>query len=207
MAVKAVVFDIGGVIVDVDLEGYAAVAAPLFCASVEDMRAAVLSRIVKLETGQLNSDGFWKEVGELLWRQGKGKQSEPEQCNGLWARIIREKMKTNLDMLNLCWSLQRKGIVVAALSNTIPEHAEHLAAIGTYKAFNPCILSCQVGLRKPDPAIYFLTAEQIGKPVKECLFIDDSPVNVEAARAVGMQAHHYTTFPSLLQLLGRQRLL
>src|ERR1017187_7117698 len=100
MAIKAVIFDIGGVIVDADLEGYATVAAPLFSSSVADTRAAVLSRIGRLETGELDSKGFWKEVGESLWREGKGKPLDPSQCSwtNLWGQVIKETMKINLNM-------------------------------------------------------------------------------------------------------------
>jgi putative hydrolase of the HAD superfamily len=49
-----------------------------------------------------------------------------------------------------------------------------------------------VGMRKPDAAIYKLTLERLGGvPAEECLFVDDSDVNVEAARELGMTAVHY----------------
>lgn len=44
------------------------------------------------------------------------------------------------------------------------------------------------GVRKPDPRIYRRAAEAIGLPPEACLFVDDLPVNVEGARAVGMKA-------------------
>lgn len=207
MAVKAVIFDIGGVIVDADLEGYAAIAARLFQCTEDDMRAAVQSRLGKLETGQIDSPAFWKEVGEHLWVQGKGKPAEPDRCATIWTKLIREKMKINLNMLNLCWSLQRGGVVVAALSNTIADHAKHLATLGAYNPFRPCVLSCEVGLRKPDRAIYALTAKKAGKAPKECLFVDDSQTNVDGAKAAGMQAHLFTNMPALLVELGKHKLL
>lgn len=53
------------------------------------------------------------------------------------------------------------------------------------------MISGLVGLAKPDPAIYHLAAERIGLPEMACFFIDDLAENVEAARSVGMQAHHF----------------
>ena len=207
MAVKAVIFDIGGVVVDADLERYAVLGSKLFGCSEDDMRKAVQSRIGKLETGKIDSDAFWKEIGESLWSQGKGIQVDPDKVKGLWRKVLADKMKINLQMLNLCWSLTRRGMVVGALSNTIQEHAEHLSSLGTYQPFRPIILSCEVGLRKPDREIYQLTAKHAGKPTKECLFIDDSAANVEGAKAAGMQAHLYTSMPALLQELGKHKLL
>ena len=48
------------------------------------------------------------------------------------------------------------------------------------------ILSGEVGVRKPDPEIYLLAAERIGLAPEKCVFVDDIPVNVEGARALGM---------------------
>jgi 2-haloacid dehalogenase len=45
---------------------------------------------------------------------------------------------------------------------------------------------------KPDPKIYYLAAESVGVQVTEALFVDDFAENIEGARAVGMQALHFT---------------
>jgi HAD superfamily hydrolase (TIGR01509 family) len=50
------------------------------------------------------------------------------------------------------------------------------------------IRSGQVGVRKPGPEIYRLTADRLGVRPDECVFVDDIPANVEGARAVGMWA-------------------
>ena len=54
--------------------------------------------------------------------------------------------------------------------------------------FDPIIDSCEVGLRKPDHAIYSLTCERMGLATNDCLFLDDHPGNVAAALAVGLDA-------------------
>ena len=49
-----------------------------------------------------------------------------------------------------------------------------------------------VGCRKPDREIYDLTLQRIGDPApEECLFIDDTDVNCDTARELGMSAVHY----------------
>jgi putative hydrolase of the HAD superfamily len=48
-----------------------------------------------------------------------------------------------------------------------------------------------VGMRKPDAEIYELTLERLGLPAAACLFVDDTEVNCEAARALGMSAVHF----------------
>lgn len=58
--------------------------------------------------------------------------------------------------------------------------------------FRDTIVSGQVRLIKPGPAIYQLLLARADLDPARCLFIDDSPANVDGARAVGMQAHHFT---------------
>lgn len=64
--------------------------------------------------------------------------------------------------------------------------------------FDGIVISAEVGIKKPDPQIYHLAAESVGVKVKEALFVDDFMENVEGARAVGMAAIHYSN-PSLAQ--------
>jgi len=58
--------------------------------------------------------------------------------------------------------------------------------------FEDVVVSGVEGLVKPDPAIYRLLMARNGLDPEDCVFIDDSPVNVDGARAVGMQAIRFT---------------
>lgn len=207
MAIQAVYFDIGGVVIQANLEAYADRGAQVFRSTPEAIRAAVQPRVPKLEKGEVTSEQFWKEVGEVLWSRGLGQLAHPADLDGLWKKLLRDSLKLNQQVLDLAWSLRRKGVVVGALSNTIQEHAEHLAELGYYQPFQPCILSCLVGQRKPDRAIYQLAAKKAGKSIGKCLLIDDSEANCTAARAAGMKAHLFTGLFPLVQELARNKLL
>ena len=54
------------------------------------------------------------------------------------------------------------------------------------------MISDQVGLRKPDPAIYTLAAAKIGVAPGSCVFVDDTAANLPAARDLGMAVVHFT---------------
>lgn len=58
--------------------------------------------------------------------------------------------------------------------------------------FDGIIVSAEERLVKPDPAIYRLLLDRYGLAAGDCVFIDDSPKNVEGARAVGMHAVAFT---------------
>jgi putative hydrolase of the HAD superfamily len=79
------------------------------------------------------------------------------------------------------------------LSNTNDLHArQFLVQFRDVLAhFDHVVLSHQVGIRKPDPRVFEHCRRLAGRPAAECLFLDDLPTNVEAARACGWQGLVY----------------
>lgn len=63
--------------------------------------------------------------------------------------------------------------------------------------FSGLVLSADVGINKPDPRIYAILCERFSLAPADCIFIDDAPRNVEAARAFGMDAVLFTDALSL----------
>lgn len=53
--------------------------------------------------------------------------------------------------------------------------------------FEDIVISGEVGLAKPDPAIFHLILARIGRPAEECLYIDDAEANIVVARQLGFQ--------------------
>jgi 2-haloacid dehalogenase len=72
--------------------------------------------------------------------------------------------------------------------------------------FETILLSGEVKLTKPDPRIFEIMLERIGRVASECLLVDDSIGNVEAARQLGFQAIHFRS-PEQLQDELTQRML
>jgi putative hydrolase of the HAD superfamily len=75
--------------------------------------------------------------------------------------------------------------------------------------FDAWVISGEVGLRKPDPAIYELAAERLGLPPEACVFVDDLPGNLKPARALGMatvvhRGDAAATLAEVSELLGVQ---
>jgi HAD superfamily hydrolase (TIGR01509 family) len=72
---------------------------------------------------------------------------------------------------------------------------EEKLKIGRYLEWS--FVSCNTGLRKPADEAYLGAARTLNVPPEKCLFVDDRPVNVEAARTVGMDAIVRADTPSL----------
>jgi HAD superfamily hydrolase (TIGR01509 family) len=58
--------------------------------------------------------------------------------------------------------------------------------------FDAVVISGHVGLRKPDPAIYLMAAEQIEVQPDACVFVDDTASNLPVAKDLGMAVVHFT---------------
>lgn len=90
------------------------------------------------------------------------------------------------------WALAARfraaGGRTALLSNSGPEVMARVRAEHPLEArFDVVVISCEVGLAKPDPRIFRLCLERLGLPAGAALFVDDRADNVEAAAGVGLQ--------------------
>jgi 2-haloacid dehalogenase len=94
--------------------------------------------------------------------------------------------------LDIFKRLKRDGHPLYALTNFSAETFPLIRRRFDFlQLFDDILVSGEIGLVKPDPAIYRLMLEKVGRPAGECLFIDDSLKNVEAARQLGFDAIHF----------------
>jgi len=108
------------------------------------------------------------------------------------------------------WALaadfRRAGGRTALLSNSGPEMMARVRAERPLEAlFDAVVISCEVGMVKPDPAIYRLCLERIGLPASEVLFVDDRADNLAAASVAGLRTLHFEgpdAFDRLRALIG-----
>ncbi len=84
------------------------------------------------------------------------------------------------------------GVVARATASNYPCWIDELAVTHLDDGFEHIVASCHLGVRKPDRAFFVRLLERIGCTADEVLFLDDRANNVEAARACGVRAHHFT---------------
>jgi epoxide hydrolase-like predicted phosphatase len=81
------------------------------------------------------------------------------------------------------------GIRQIVVTNNVREYRDGWRSLVDVDAlFDDVVDSSEVGVRKPDPAIYALALERAGAPAHRVAFLDDAPGNVAAARALGIRA-------------------
>jgi putative hydrolase of the HAD superfamily len=132
-----------------------------------------------LETGKLDVAGFERELAARL-REHPG--AEADRAAGMLARMF-AGMRAEPDMHQVVRTARAAGLRTGLLSNSWGLDYDRE---GWAQLFDAVVISGEVGLRKPDPAIYALAAERLGLPPEQIVFVDDLPANVRAAVAAGM---------------------
>lgn len=124
--IKLVLFDIGGVFVGAELDRYVQLGCAAFQTNPNSLRREIAQKLPAFEMGKLDSESFWREIGESLWQSGEGCRSIVSNCADFWKNIFRATLTIDERLLQVTEELRRNGCAVGALSNTIAEHADIL---------------------------------------------------------------------------------
>ena len=158
--------------------------------------------LFRLERGEISERLF---LEDLAWGLEEELGHRPT-LHG-FREIYFRALHANTPMLELMRELREGGYRMAILTNNVREW-EPLwrSKLPVDEIFEVIVDSAWVGLRKPDPAIYTLTIEQLQLVPEACLFVDDNELNVQAARELGMRAVHFRSneqaIPEIRELLG-----
>ncbi len=184
MSIKGVIFDYGGVILDMrwDIARELALDHGLGERSIVDtLYGSDTWR--QVETGKGDREAWLVEAHTKL-EEMAGRPIPPLHVH--W----REKQHLIDGNVALIERL-RPAYRTALLSNADLTLRDRLRTFGLDRHFDAIVISADVGMAKPEPGIYALAAERIGLPPGECVFVDDMASNIEAARAAGMEGVHY----------------
>jgi putative hydrolase of the HAD superfamily len=150
----------------------------------------------QVERGEISQTAFERGLAERLGVDRAG-----------LVRALLAEARPNSEMIEATRRARQAGIRVGLISNswgTEPYNPYHGYALSD--RFDAVVISGEVGLRKPDPAIYQLGATKLGVPAGSCVFVDDLGPNLAPARALGMATVHHVdnaeTIPQLERLLG-----
>ena len=182
MSHRAVIFDLGGVILDSPLHAIARFERE------RDIEPGFVNRVV-VSAGQ---GGAWArlERGELSMEDFFGAFEGDCAAAGrqLSARALMECIALAAEprprMLEAVRRIRCGGLRAAALTNNWV--GEEMAADVLKPLFDAFVESSVVGLRKPDPRIYRHTCDAIGVAPSEAIFLDDIGRNLKAARTLGI---------------------
>ena len=187
--IKAVVFDIGGVIIDLDFNNCVGEFRKFGCEKIKEMLDPCHQRGVfaRMESGEISEEEFLDACISYS-NPGTTREQVSDALMAFCVGVERYKM----DFIK---ELRDRNYKTFALSNNNPivvrRFPELCPGINVTDYFDDCFFSYRLKILKPDQAIFRYAIEHSGLKAEELLFVDDSPLNVEAARAAGMRAVHY----------------
>lgn len=171
---RAVIFDIGGVLLRLGSKEY-----------MDELRkvlgAEAVDRIYpqvggRLERGELDEEELWEELA--------GRPIPHETFDDAFARHFTR----NEEMLEFARELREAGVRTAILSNTVRSHVRVMRRMGFLDDFDPVVLSCEIGSRKPEPESIGRVIELLGLRPEQIAYIDDVPAYVEMGKKAGVYA-------------------
>lgn len=181
-AVEIVLFDLGGVLLEVG--GVAPMRELSGIGSDEELWARWLGCrwVQQLEAGRCTPDEF--AIGVVDDWELPVTPADFLATFGAW---VNEPFAGALELVTEAGDAARIG----CLSNTNAfQWDAHFGALPLVGAFEFRFLSFELGLVKPDPAIFAAVAAALPAPPGRVLFLDDNAVNVEAAAAFGFESRH-----------------
>ena len=198
--IKNIVFDLGGVLVDLDFKAAINGLQKAGFAKVKEQLLALDQGGIfqKFELGEMSADEFRTAI-----RENSTVALTDKEVDALWNAMLleipREKLELILDL--------RGKYMVYLLSNTNSIHWDYVCKNAfNYRGFRvndyfeETFLSYEMHLAKPDKAIFEKVLSDANLLPEETLFIDDSETNCKAASELGIHTHHYKIGEDLKEL-------
>lgn len=202
-ALEALIVDFGGVLTTPLQDAMIQFATDAGIELQDLVRAALAaysgssdSLVTDFEMGKISEEEFSRAFAGRLTEQ----TGTPISHAGLLKRLF-GGLRLEEDMLEMVAGVRAAGYKTALLSNSWGLDLypyERLAPL-----FDAVVISGEVGLRKPDPAIFTITTDRLGVDASRCIFVDDHPGHVQAALGAGMQALLHTSPTATIAALGR----
>ena len=183
MNIRAVFFDLGGVILRTEYQAPREHLAERLNMEYEDLVRLVFESETsrKASVGAISEETHWEAVARRLNR--------PQEIEAIRAEFFAGDV-LDRGLVNFIRSLRPRW-KTGVISNAWSGMRAYITAQKFDDAFDGLVMSAEVGVAKPKAEIYLLALEQLGVSPGEAVFVDDFDENVEGARVVGMSAIHF----------------
>ena len=202
--IKTIIFDLGGVLVDLDVNKTIQSFAALSGMPMDEIRHIYHTHqaMTAFEVGKIDDKTFREEVRNAI---KLGDDVDDRKIDDAWNAMLLGIHKRKLDYVGTL----KEQYNVFILSNTNSIHIDHVysvilpktAGVGSFQPFvHKTYYSYHMGMRKPDPVIYQHVLNENGLTGAETIFVDDNLDNIRAAEEVGIRVRHVTDAEQVYQL-------
>ncbi len=197
MAIKAVIFDLGGVLLRTQDFTPRELLAERMGMDRHELEELIFGDDsgTRAQRGEISVEQHWENVRYQLG-------FSPDELKAMLDEFFyTDKLDEGLvDYVRMLHQTYK----TALLSNAASDLRQRIAEKWHFEdAFDAMIISAEVGVAKPDPKIFNLALEQLGVPAGETIFVDDFQWNVEAAKEVGMYGIRFVSPQQVREDLGR----
>lgn len=183
--IKALIFDVGGVL----RLGHHSFDHPEVHNFVRDKLKINLDRyldaIDTAYTDSIAGNISEKKALEIMARNLE--TIKPKKLAKLYIKAYKKYYVLNKELINYAFKKKKQGYKIAILSDQWWLSKKALFSKDFYDKFDATIVSCDVGIRKPNPGIYKLTLKKLKLSAKETLFIDNREWNLTPGKKLGMK--------------------
>jgi putative hydrolase of the HAD superfamily len=123
---------------------------------------------------------------EVLNKIAKNLKISTKKLKKLFISAYKKNFKFNKQLFKQILRFKKKGYKIAILSDQWHLSKEALVTKKLIKNFNPILISCDSGMRKPNPKFYRLILKKMNLPAKNTIFIDNQEWNIKPAKKIGM---------------------
>lgn len=198
---RAIVFDFGGVLtLEPNREEVVHFIQKSFNLSDEEFETINQEKRLAVKQGMTDEE-FWlsyaKKKNILL----------PADWSHSFKSVMKDAIGVNPQMYALVEELRESQIQIGLLSNIDERLSKLIRDFGLYKPFDPCLLSCEIGIEKPNPKAYEILITKLDLQAKDIVFIDDRPENTQAAKEIGIDALLFESLEQIRKELQKRGLL
>lgn len=196
MTIKAVFFDLGGVIVRTEFQSPREHLANRVGKTYEELVKVVFESKSSQEAsiGKISEEDHWKWVTRALHLPLKEKDAvHKEFFDG---DIIDRELIATIRSL-------RPRYKTGLISNAWDGLRPYMEREKFVDAFDSLTISAEVGVMKPAPAIFQHALDQLGVKAKEAVFVDDFPENITGCEAIGMRGIHFQSEEQMMKELKK----
>ncbi|HSB01042.1 MAG TPA: HAD family phosphatase [Anaerolineales bacterium] len=196
MTIKAVFFDLGGVIVRTEFQAPRQQLADQLGMEYDDLNKVVFGSETssRASIGEISADEHWAYVIQRLKRPASELAAIRE---AFFAGDIVDR--TLLDYIRSLRGKYKTGLI----SNAWGDLRDFIVREKFDDAFDQIFISAEVGAMKPEARIFQLALEQFGVSPNEAVFVDDFYENIEGCEKIGMKGIHFKDPETALQQLKK----
>lgn len=178
--IKAVLFDMDGVLIDTEK----------YLTKFWQQAAAEAGLSLKIEDCYMFRS-FASQFASVVFQEKYGKEYDYFAIRNRRKELMKAHIETNgieikPEVKETLWAIKQKGIQIAVVTATDEERTKsYLTEIGIYEWFDSVICATMVERGKPFPDVYLYACDRIGCTPKECMAVEDSPNGIQAASDAG----------------------